>query len=236
MRLFHALVGILCLSTSTVHAQVYGEWDRPCTLQLPPRFSWPFVSGVIYGGHEWLTSWRSIDQTPPLPSNNWYEATPVADPTSTDGGAKWIGAKVQGHCTIERTPYYITSHTYPVAFGGRVVSCPSSGGGGGVWDLQPEFDVYGDDYDPYFSGSGGECTSDDDGESGTGGGDGPTGSGIAFGPGDYTGGETVDWNTGVGNGGSSVCGLAARVEYICIDTYVDGIGWVEWSCGYATTC
>lgn len=62
------------------------------------------------------------------------------------------------------------------------------------------------------------------------------GSGTQYQPGDYTGGETVDWGTGVGNGGVSSCGDAAKVEYICIDIWVDGEGWVEWGCGYVTTC
>jgi hypothetical protein len=69
------------------------------------------------------------------------------------------------------------------------------------------------------------------------GGDGDgSGSGTQYQHGDYTGGETVDWNSGMGNGGTSVCGTDAKVEYICIDIWVEGQGWVEWSCGYATTC
>lgn len=68
------------------------------------------------------------------------------------------------------------------------------------------------------------------------GGSGEEGSGTQYQPGDHTGGETVDWDTGVGTGGSSACGDDARVEYICIDIWVEGQGWVEWSCGYATTC
>jgi hypothetical protein len=115
---------------------------------------------------------------------------------------------------------------------GEVVECAGTGGGG--WgELEPEFDVYGSEYDPYsgYSGAGADCSiknPDDDG--------GTPGSGIPYQPGDYTGGETVDWQTGVGNGGVSVCGQAAKVEYICIDTSEDGTHWVEYSCGYATTC
>jgi hypothetical protein len=72
---------------------------------------------------------------------------------------------------------------------------------------------------------------------GEGGGNDPTGSGIQFQPGDFTGGETVDWNTGIGNGGQSVCGSAAQVETACIDIWNESTGdWSEWSCGYATTC
>jgi hypothetical protein len=79
------------------------------------------------------------------------------------------------------------------------------------------------DYDPYEEE---DCQGDDDG-----GGSG----GTQYYPGDYTGGETVNWGDGVGNGGTSVCGETAKVEYICID-YWNGQAWQEWSCGYATTC
>lgn len=79
------------------------------------------------------------------------------------------------------------------------------------------------DYDPYEE----EACEGDDG----GGNDG----GTQYYPGDYTGGETVDWATGVGTGGTSACGDTAKVEYVCID-YWDGQQWVEWSCGYITTC
>lgn len=81
-------------------------------------------------------------------------------------------------------------------------------------------------YDPYDSGS-----SDCEGS------DGGSGSGIPYSPGDFTGGETVDWGTGVGNGGVSVCGKEAMVEYVCIDFWNDGEQkWDAWSCGYSTTC
>lgn len=66
---------------------------------------------------------------------------------------------------------------------------------------------------------------------------GSSGSGTQYEPGDYTGGETVDWGTGTGNGGTSVCGEAAFVEYVCIDVYNEETGaWEEWGCGYVTTC
>lgn len=84
-------------------------------------------------------------------------------------------------------------------------------------------------YDPYEpSGpSGGEC------DDGSGGGD--SGSGTYYSEGDYTGGELVDWQTGMGIGGSSECGARAQVDYVCFD-YWDGNQWVVWTCGYATTC
>lgn len=63
-----------------------------------------------------------------------------------------------------------------------------------------------------------------------------SGGGTQYEPGDNTGGETVDWLTGTGTGGRSACGDNAIVEYVCIDEWVEGTGWVEWGCGYVTTC
>jgi hypothetical protein len=63
------------------------------------------------------------------------------------------------------------------------------------------------------------------------------GTGIQFQPGESTGGETVDWNTGKGDGGTSACGEAAVVEYICVDLYNEQTGkWDTFSCGFATSC
>jgi hypothetical protein len=85
-------------------------------------------------------------------------------------------------------------------------------------------------FSPYDDGSGyDDCT----------GGDGPTddGSGTQFQPGDHTDGETVDFGTGKGNGGTSVCGATAVVEYVCIDVWNNEMGrWDEWACGYVTSC
>lgn len=86
-------------------------------------------------------------------------------------------------------------------------------------------------YSPYDDGSesGGDCVGGD-GSSGD-------GSGTQFQPGDSTGGETVDFGTGQGNGGSSVCGATAVVEYVCIDVWNAEMGrWEEWACGYVTSC
>lgn len=79
------------------------------------------------------------------------------------------------------------------------------------------------EYDPYA-----ESCGDDPGSGGT-------ASGIQFAEGQNTGGETVNWATGVGNGGSSMCGAAAVVEWVCID-WIDEEGLRRSECGYATTC
>lgn len=85
-------------------------------------------------------------------------------------------------------------------------------------------------YDPY-SQDGGDNACVDNGSTGG------EASGIQYYAGDNTGGETVDWNTGVGNGGSSVCGATAVVEYVCLEKYNWETGrWEHFDCGFATTC
>lgn len=219
--------GALCSFTvASVHAQRYGRWEVPCDSRLPPRFSAPFYSGVIFESKEFLTEWSSIHSPPPHPSFNWYEAIPDRDPISRDGNYYWYGAGVQVHCEVERNPYWIQNLRTPVAYRGALRSRRTACDGD-----TPVTNVGYEEYEPYepFSPGDEDCTS-------TGGGSGG-GSGIQFQPGDYTDGETVDWHTGVGNGGVSVCGQAARVEYICIDQYDESVGmWYPWGCGYATTC
>jgi hypothetical protein len=113
---------------------------------------------------------------------------------------------------------------------GTVEECKTGwGSGGGGTQLT---DDSGDVYDPYDPGS---CNEAGDPYGGGGNEGGDSGSGTQFGPGDSTGGETVDWGTGVGNGGTSVCGAAAVVEYVCIDIMTE-IGWKQWDCGYVTSC
>ncbi|MCR4338897.1 MAG: hypothetical protein NUW01_03310 [Gemmatimonadaceae bacterium] len=84
-------------------------------------------------------------------------------------------------------------------------------------------------YDPYsVDGVDSSC-----GSTGTSGGDG----GTQYYPGDNTGGETVNFHTGQGNGGTSACGAYAVVEYVCFDTWdAKTETWKEWGCGYVTMC
>jgi hypothetical protein len=151
MRMLRTVVPLLFVVTSALSGQTYGEWDRPCTLSLSPRFSAPFNHGVLYQGYEFLTAWRSIIQTTPLPSRTWYEPASDPDPVSTDRKVRWHGAQIEGHCTIERTPYYITYHTYPVGYRGSVRPCRSGTVGLVAYEDPPESSTY----DPYSSE--GEC-------------------------------------------------------------------------------
>ena len=233
------LVAVLLgpLAKEDAYGQSYGSWDVPCNGGLGPRFAAPFSHGVMYQGKEFLTNWSSVLGSRPLPSLNWYAATPDRNPVSTDGTSYWDFAGVLVHCWVERNPYFITNHRDPVGYGGTVkprrTACDDTGGGGfGSGGTETEFaPVVSGDYDPYDNGFSDEEDCPPGGESG-----GSTGRGTQYEPGDSTGGETVDWGTGTGNGGASACGSTAIVEYVCIDVWVDGVGWVEWSCGYATTC
>ena len=104
---------------------------------------------------------------------------------------------------------------------------PQSGGGGADTRLIDDVDY--DPYDPMMSMSPVLSMSTDGGDCG--------GGGTQYQPGDYTGGETVDWGTGEGNGGTSACGDQAMVDYVCIDVYNEETGFgEEWGCGYVTTC
>jgi hypothetical protein len=126
-------------------------------------------------------------------------------------------------------------YLYGKNYTGDIVRNPEyeePGSGGGCGDgAEPEVDnlVTDNTYDPYDSGpvAGGEACA--------GGGEG--GGGTQYEPGQYTGGQTVEWETGRGTGRPSACGDNAKVEWICIDVWDEASGtWVEWSCGYATTC
>ncbi|HEU4453059.1 MAG TPA: hypothetical protein VFR81_08360 [Longimicrobium sp.] len=239
--LLTCLVAVLLgpLAIKNVSGQRYGSWDVPCDGGLGPHFAAPFSHGVIYQGKEFLTNWTSVLNSRPLPSLNWYAASPDRNPVSTDGTSYWDFAGVLVHCWVERNPYFITNHRDPVGYGGTVkprrTACEEIGSGGGFGSGGTETGiapVVSGDYDPYDSGFSGEEDCPPDDESG-----GSTGTGTQYEPGDYTGGETVDWGTGIGNGGTSVCGTEAFVEYVCIDVYDPETGmWEQWGCGYVTTC
>jgi len=62
-------------------------------------------------------------------------------------------------------------------------------------------------------------------------------TGTQYQPGDYTNGHTVDFQTGIDDGGDSVCGMAAQVIDVCIDFWIEETQeWGNTTCGYATTC
>jgi hypothetical protein len=218
----------------SLEAQLNGAWDVPCDGSLPPRFSAPFAHGVIYGGKEFVTSWVSVLPVRPLPSNNWYAASPNIHPLSEDGASRWVNAGVLVRCWVERNPYFITHHRDPIGYRGTVRPAQTACGGGGGPEPGGDYGELGDaGYDPYDPVL--TLDVDDCGSGSEPGGD--SGSGTQFEPGDGTGGETVDWGSGIGNGGTSACGDLAVVEYVCIDTWDESAGaWVEWGCGYATTC
>jgi hypothetical protein len=224
-----ALSGLLLLP-NRLASQTYGEWDRPCDSRYGPRFSAPFVHGVKFDGKEFLTDWRSESSERPLPSRNWYEAAPDPDPVSTDNVKRWYNAGVKVHCWVQRTPYWVSHMADPIEYRGSL-SDNCNKGVGGNWELQPAPDGSGGSYDPYDPAYDEEC------EGTTDGGDPPSGGGTQYNPGDTTGGETVGWSDGVGTGSPSVCGDEALVEYVCIDYWDERTGgWVEWDCGYVTTC
>ncbi|HET7233305.1 MAG TPA: hypothetical protein VFJ16_25055 [Longimicrobium sp.] len=192
-------------------------------------FGWWF--GYEHAGYEWTDDWQRDRILDPV---NYAKAeyVPEGDPdyiVSRDGRARWRNPRFVAECWI--TEYWFLgriiqsdSRVIVKANLGSVEPCGRPQGWAEMIDYDP--------YEPEPPES--ECTpGEENGDSDPP----PPGSGTQFEPGDYTNGETVDWNTGIGNGGISVCGTAAVVEYICIEIYNEFTGnWDPWECGYATTC
>jgi len=231
--------------TTTEEADQISIRPMACPLKMTGGFLGYFF-GYEHAGHEWTDSWQR-DRIRDPENYSLAEYVPLGDPyyiESRDGEARWYEPRILVRCTItevwSRGHIIASRASYKVvANGGNVVECGSGGGTGGT-ELMPATEPYSPEYDPYMSsdsyaGDGGACGGDSeagtDGSTGT-----STGSGTQYQPGDSTGGETVDWGTGTGNGGTSACGDKAIVEYACIDIWVDGVGWQEWGCGYVTTC
>jgi hypothetical protein len=199
-----------------------------------------YFDGYHHAGHEWTADWSRHRVLDPVmyslalyyPSEwDGFAAGKGNYIVSRDSRARWYQAELQVKCTA--TDRYVLGRLFStlerynaVANFGTVEEC-SSGPHTGYLDETA--------YDPYDSGWGGEgdsCATHTGAGSGGGG-----GSGTQFEPGQHTGGETVDWATGIGNGGTSVCGDAAVVDYVCIEIWNDvGQKWDYYACGYATTC
>jgi len=249
MRLQSALVRVSVAFTVVTSALS----SRPVLSQTLEGMACPLelnqyrVTAETYSGDPpvFVTNWRNasgqgLTQAFYDPTGStWYGSVPTL--TSIDGRARWRYAGIYVGCkklvwyrpngTIERVrPIFTTLYTEGTVeeipeddTGGCCSGCGSGGGGGSGTELMP---VTSADYDPYYADYSADC-------GGTG--EAPS-SGTQYGPGDSTGGETVDWGSGIGNGGTSTCGTQAIVEYVCIDVWVDGVGWVEWGCGYVTAC
>jgi hypothetical protein len=233
----------LGLAPSAAGAQGYTR-AIPCPTNLTLRFLG--MTTFRHAGHAWDTGWtlRMLIKD----GEGYY--VPPGQPyriTSTDGEAVWKNPGIVVACMEYAVDLYfleVKAEYWVKIFLGKVEEiCQDSGGGGGGGggglggtggsELIEHSTIYGDTYDPYVS----EDLGDEFGGCSDGAGSGETSTGTQYEPGDNTGGETVDWGTGIGNGGTSVCGTAAIVEYICIDLWdADSGTWNEWSCGYATTC
>lgn len=200
-------------------------WDGGDGLMLfelrPPLLSVGYLPGTVKSGvltfrRAVYESIQSVEATDPA-GNVWrFQGRFNA---LCRGGELEIGPIVlRGHALVPRDPI-----NRPVLVRRGDLSWGCGGSSGGTELIEH---VEYDPYNPMISAS-------DDGSGSCA----ETGSGTQYEPGDSTGGETVDWGSGEGNGGTSVCGNQAMVEYACIDVYNYETGaWEEWSCGYVTTC
>jgi hypothetical protein len=191
--------------------------DAACPPNFPSKYRSPAMSYVFYG-----TSKLTMAQWDEYHTYRVY----TYQFTGYTFDNKW---KVTGvhhvadvQCTAAAASYWGFGRAWIARLHGERLSSLASSGGCGSTQVTEAV------YDPYAQEE--EFSCDAGGSGGSGG-----GSGTQYYPGDNTGGETVNWGTGIGNGGSSSCGSMAVVQYVCID-YWDGDSWEEWSCGYATTC
>lgn len=141
---------------------------------------------------------------------------------------------VYGSCghTLNATGNFFVRHQVPIGkawfFWGEETATASATASQPDCTCKESTDLKYSSYDPYAESDPSGCGSE---------GETSTGTGTQYGAGDLTGGETVNWNTGIGNGGTSACGEEAVVDYICIDVWNEQTqSWEEWSCGYATVC
>ena len=220
----------------------YSDVVVPTTCPLYLRGGLPgWLLGIPHAGHRWTAAWdrgevlsRDYDQARYHPqSYDGYASYNKGDYIEAYySDARWYKPQIDVKCTAV-DHYFLgrwigRDESYdPYKYHGTVEECTRSGGGSGGTQLIDDsgYDIYSPDY--YESDS---CT-----ETSGGGDDSGSGSGTQYQPGDSTGGETVDWGTGQGNGGSSKCGATAVVEYVCIDIWTES-GWQEWGCGYVTSC
>lgn len=176
-RLIFAILSALAASAIPAAAQApayYGDMvigetrDIPCPATLNDfeengRYVW-------FDGREFSTAWRSVAWQFPLPSNNWYEATPDRDVVSVDGKITWNDARILVHCWIHRHLYGLTRHYDHIGSSGRSSCTPHDR----MW-------MWDENYDPYAAeevqGDGvqiADLSCDSDGGGGGGGGSNPT--------------------------------------------------------------
>lgn len=194
---------------------VQSSADVPC----PPSFPAIYVDNVFgrFFGKSQFTM-RQWDETHTYEMFTYYYKGETPDGKTRVTGIHHVNI-VQ--CGAAAYSYWSGSPAYIARLHNATFFSVACSGGGG----DPVAVVY----DPYAEEDSTDCDA--------GGSDGDEGSGTPYEPGDHTGGETVDWGTGRGNGGTSLCGESAVVEYVCIDVYNEKTGrWDKWSCGYATTC
>jgi hypothetical protein len=236
-------VGVSWSQTALIGADGDGDSDAvvPTTCPLYLRGGLPgWLFGIPHAGHRWTAAWdrgevlsADYDRARYHPqSYDGYESYNKGDYIDAYySDARWYKPQMDVKCTA--VDHYFAGRwigrdeSYdPYRYYGTVEDCTGSGSGRGGTQLvdDPEYDIYSPE-------DGSDSCTETPGE---GGGD-ESGSGTQYQPGDSTGGKTVDWGTGQGNGGTSKCGATAVVEYVCIDVWTES-GWQEWDCGYVTSC
>jgi hypothetical protein len=145
--------------------------DIACPTGLNTRFN--DYQPVKHDGQEFWSEWMSESRAHPLPSKNWYKATPSSTLVSINNAIRWYDARILVHCFTTRNMYGITFHYHQIGSTGRTEIIQCRNGDSRLIVAEPY-----DPYNPDYGGGSGEDCSDGGGASGGGGtGGGGSGSG-----------------------------------------------------------
>jgi hypothetical protein len=166
-----------CATTLRAQANSYyppiaGEYYEIADIACPTGLNTHFndYQPVRHEGAEFWSEWMSESRTYPLPSKNWYTATPSSTLVSGDNAVRWFDARILVHCFTTRTMYGITFHYHQIGSSGRTEIIQCTNGDPRLIVAEPY-----DPYDPGYVGRGDDC-SVREGSGGGGGGGGGSGA------------------------------------------------------------
>lgn len=231
MRRIGRTTAILALLTVALTSPIPAQTAWPCPQNITPA-DLGYDAEITFQSKQFLV-WSLIllvtgpDPARPSLYSGIYNTFPG---TPTDLSGQWMWTYAAVHATCQRIPWInpatgtltglivVQEESKTGIVVDRRIVCGEEGGSGGTGVVSSVED---DEYDPYAESGGNDQYSDAcDGSAGTGSGGG----------GELGGGS--------GSGGQPVCGGSSTLvwEAICIDIWVEGVGWVEWWCGVAAIC
>lgn len=147
----HFIVTPLRAQAGSYYPPIAEAYDEIADVSCPTGLNSHFndYQPVEHQGAGFFSVWMSESRAHPLPSRNWYVASPNTTILSVDGAVRWYDARVRVHCFVTRSMYLMTFHFHPIATSGRTEIVPCTNGPGTAIDEQ-RYDPY--DADPVVAG------------------------------------------------------------------------------------